>query len=183
VDDELTDLARWLRERAAAVGCDPDERGGTAELARRSGLDVSQVSRALRGKSIPNPLNAVQFARALGVSTDEMMKRILAQSQGAAQPEGDARLIVTPEQWVARLGLKDPADRSLLLSLVERMKQAQQEREARQAMAEDTYRRVSELVTQLSWDDAHHAGDIPEVLSGLQRLAEALQDVAYPDAE
>lgn len=169
MEDQMTALALWLRERAAAVGCNPEERGGTAELARRSGLDVGQVSRALRGKSIPNARNAVQLAAALEVPVDEMLQRVNAQTRGEAQPAIEPRESLTSEQWVARLGLKDPADRSLLLAMVDRMKLAQREREEIHGVSG----RVAELAYRLAQQDIH-VGEVPEVVSELQRLSEDL---------
>jgi transcriptional regulator with XRE-family HTH domain len=43
------DFGSYLRDAMRAVGIDPDQRGGKAELARRSGLSENLISRWVRG--------------------------------------------------------------------------------------------------------------------------------------
>lgn len=53
-DDQLTTFAAWLRDLAKQAGYDPDSRGGIASLAKASGTDRGQTSRAMRGEVRPS---------------------------------------------------------------------------------------------------------------------------------
>ena len=53
-DDQLTTFAAWLRKLAKQAGFDPDSRGGIANLAKASGTDRGQTSRAMRGEVRPS---------------------------------------------------------------------------------------------------------------------------------
>jgi transcriptional regulator with XRE-family HTH domain len=46
------------------------------EIARRSGISVSGVSRLLRGRRIPRMDTAVKLAKGMGISLDELMRRL-----------------------------------------------------------------------------------------------------------
>jgi len=46
------------------------------EIARQSGISASGVSRLLRGKRMPLMATAVKLAKGMGISLDELAKRL-----------------------------------------------------------------------------------------------------------
>lgn len=171
----------WLRQRALAAGYDVDSaKGGRSRLAEDAGMSVTQVGRTLTGETVPSVESQRGLCRAfkakgVKVSLDEMMIR-----SGVAEPSDfpaadDPRTGSTDIYEIAAVLGIDRSDVPLLQALVEGL----QKRRARLGKERtQLYSRVTDLATKLSWDDAHHSGDIPEVLSGLHRLAEDLQDDA-----
>ncbi|WP_042400108.1 helix-turn-helix domain-containing protein [Streptacidiphilus carbonis] len=85
---EHDDFARWLRERARIAGFDLDQRGMTSRLAEASGIDPAQMSRAVRGLSVPAIEGQRGLAKALGLKLPEVMIRA-----GSATPDD------FPPQW------------------------------------------------------------------------------------
>lgn len=162
------EFAAWLQSAMRAAGYDIDSQrgGGRNALADALGIAKSTVTRWLSGEVLPDARYLAPLAKALHLTVAQVLAGSGLAPAEETQP-ADAPL--SPEQWVARLGLKDPADRSLLLAMVERMKRAQHERDEIQRASG----RVADIAGRLAQEDIH-TGEVPDVVSDLHRLSEDL---------
>jgi hypothetical protein len=120
----------WLKEAAARAGY--VGHGSTAKLARAAGLDPGQTSRFLNGGAAPSSANLPGLADAIGVTVDEMARRIA----GMEIRESDVKVVdakgLTPEQAAAELGITDPADVAAFVAIAERLRDRPTKRDHRQ---------------------------------------------------
>lgn len=169
-----TTFAEWLRHRALAAGYDIDgARGAQARLAKATGISPTQIGRTFSGQTKPEIHSQILLSRVLGIPLDEMLIR-----SGDAEPSdfpssSQPRLVSVyeaAEQW----GIHT-TDISVLQALVAQL-QSRRIYKANSTDLRTLHARVSELAAKLAWDEGHHAGDIPEVLFGLNALSEELSD-------
>jgi transcriptional regulator with XRE-family HTH domain len=120
----------WLKEAAARAGY--VGHGSTAKLARAAGLDPGQTSRFLNGGAAPSSANLPGLADAIGVTVDEMARRIA----GMEIRESDVKVVdakdSTPEQIIASLGVTEPEDQAVVLAMIERLRTREPRRDHRQ---------------------------------------------------
>ena len=103
------DFANWLQQELRTRGWNQ------AELVRRSGLSVAHVSRLVSGIRPPGTNAISELARALGVSSEEVMR------QAGLLPAS----AINSQQALAELHKKidklSESDRQIILAMVNRM--------------------------------------------------------------
>lgn len=116
----LKAFGKWLTEAAARAGY--SGHGATAKLARAAGLDPGQTSRFLNGHAAPSSANLPGLADAIGVTVDEMARRIAGMEIRPSDVQVTDATNLTPEQMIESMGVADPDDRAALLAMVERLR-------------------------------------------------------------
>lgn len=161
-------LAAALRAAALRSGIDLDARGGSRiRLAEEAGTSPTTITRLLAGDRLPEARTITLLARA--VKADPIEFLLVANILDEEDLPGGKH---SPEQALAELGVKSPANQALILGIVEQMNAHQRELdEARQASI-----RVAEAAHMLAQENIH-TGAIPDVVSDLHRIAEDL----HPD--
>lgn len=118
--ENLKAFGNWLTAAAARAGY--TGHGSTAKLARAAGLDPGQTSRFLNGNAAPSSANLPGLADAIGVTVDEMARRIAGMEIRESDIEVANVTILVPDQIIAKLGVADPDDRAAVLAMIERLR-------------------------------------------------------------
>lgn len=166
-------FAEWLRHRALAAGYDIDgARGAQAALAKATGISTTQIGRTFAGQTKPDIQSQLRLARVLGVQLSEMLIRSeFAEADdfpaSPAPPQID--VFEAAQQW----GVSD-ADAPIVGALVEHLQKRKPSADALQEIRNG----VSDLAYQLA--QLELSGDVPEIVTGLHRMVEELDDLIHP---
>lgn len=118
--ENLKPFGDWLSAAAARAGY--TGHGSTAKLARAAGLDPGQMSRFLNGNAAPSSVNLPALADAIGVTVDEMARRIAGMEIRPSDVKHIDATNLTPEEMIAELGVTDPDDQAAVLAMVDRLR-------------------------------------------------------------
>ncbi|MFJ8743454.1 helix-turn-helix domain-containing protein [Embleya sp. NPDC127516] len=123
-DDALVAYARWVYDRAVERGYDLDSPrgGGRSQLAADAGMSASSVGRLLKAETMPDLDSMIRLAKVLNVEVREMLIRsgklteedlpLTPRHPTATQVSSDDQ-ILTPEEAVTRVGVKDARVREM----------------------------------------------------------------------
>ncbi|OPC81841.1 hypothetical protein B4N89_13645 [Embleya scabrispora] len=123
-DEALVGFARWVYDRAVECGYDLDSPrgGGRSQLAADAGMSASAVGRLLKAETMPDLDSMIGLARALDVDVREILIRSgkLTEEDLPLNPRHPTGTrvssddqILTPEEAVTRVGVKDARVREM----------------------------------------------------------------------
>lgn len=117
-------FAAWLTDQLTRRGYDVAglRTGGRGRFARDSGISPATVSRLLQGGEVNDIGVLARVADALDRPLGEILTRagILEESDLQQPPPGARR--ITPEEAADELGIHDPQQRALFLSMTETLR-------------------------------------------------------------
>lgn len=116
-------FAAWLTDQLARRGYDLGLRGGgRSRFAADSGISASTVGRILRGDEVRDIGVLTLLADALDRPLGEILIRagVLSEDDLRTPAPGDRR--ITPEEAADELGIHDPQQRALFLSMTETLR-------------------------------------------------------------
>lgn len=117
------EFAAWLEPAMLRAGYDLDRlSGGRTAFAEAVGVSPATVTRWLQGKSMPDPNKFEPIAKALNTDPIEMLyatgvlsaKRLTSGQETAVRSRPS-----TPSEAADDLGIDDPLDRDLFISMVQ----------------------------------------------------------------
>ncbi|MEW2164340.1 helix-turn-helix transcriptional regulator [Streptomyces sp. NPDC007084] len=130
----IKNFGALLTDAAIRAGYDVRPRaGGRQRLADDIGLDVSTVSRALDGKSLPLPGAMQRYAGALGVRVSDLLVEsgLLSRDEVPDRPDlQEVKVPATPDEAADSLGVTHPQVRPMLLASIKQAIRLQAEADA-----------------------------------------------------
>jgi transcriptional regulator with XRE-family HTH domain len=115
------ELAELIKERMSELGINQ------SELAERSKLSPSQISRIIKLESIPSHTAIVAIARALRLPTENLF-----QAAGILDSEPDPKLDVKLKEWIDIYKTANKATREKLLEFAKMVARVEEENQGKQ---------------------------------------------------